>query len=89
MSREAMKLALEALYDEYSVDKAITALREALAQPAQEPMNYEDIKTFTQRCEEHQDHQQGMVSYDMLQQRLWEEIDELRAYIETKLKENT
>jgi hypothetical protein len=30
-----------------------------------------------------------MVSYDMLQQRLWEEIDELRAYIETKLKENT
>ena len=50
-------------------------------------VTYEDIKTFTQRCEEHQDHQQGMVSYDMLQQRLWEEIDELRAYIETKLKE--
>ena len=45
-------------------------------------MNYEDIKTFTQRCEEHQDHQQGMVSYDMLKDRLFGEIDELRAYIE-------
>jgi len=48
-------------------------------------MNYLDIKTFTQRCEEHQDHQTGMISYEMLQRRLWEEIDELRKYIETEL----
>ena len=45
-------------------------------------MNYEDIKTFTQRCEAHPDHQQGMVSHDMMRQRLYEEIDELREFIE-------
>ena len=45
-------------------------------------MKYEDIKDFNQRCEEHPDHQQGMVSAVMLGLRLNEEIDELRAYIE-------
>jgi hypothetical protein len=50
-------------------------------------MKYEDIKDFYQRCEEHPDHQSGMISNSMIQQRLHEEIDELREYIETKLKE--
>jgi len=47
-------------------------------------MKYEDIKDFTQRCEEHPAHQTGMVSYQMIQDRLSEEIDELRAYIEQR-----
>jgi hypothetical protein len=45
-------------------------------------MKYEDIKDFYQRCEEHPDHQSGMISNSMIQQRLHEEIDELREYIE-------
>ena len=47
-------------------------------------MKYENIKDFSQRCEEHPDHQTGMISERMIQDRLSEEIDELRAYIETK-----
>jgi hypothetical protein len=47
-------------------------------------MRYEDIKDFQQRCEEHQDHQSGMITSQMLEDRLQEEIDELRAYIEAK-----
>jgi hypothetical protein len=47
-------------------------------------MKYEDIKDFNQRCEEHPDHQTGMISERMIQARLSEEIDELRAYIEAK-----
>jgi hypothetical protein len=47
-------------------------------------MKYEDIKEFTQRCEEHPDHQSGMISHGMIQQRLSEEIDELREYIEQR-----
>jgi len=50
-------------------------------------MKYEDIKYFSQRCEEHPDHQSGMISHSMIQQRLHEEIDELREYIEQQLKE--
>jgi hypothetical protein len=42
---------------------------------------YADIKTFSERCETHPDHQQGMVTEQMLRDRLYEEIDELRAYI--------
>jgi len=49
-------------------------------------MKYEDIKDFQQRCEEHQDHQSGMITTQMLEDRLQEEIDELRAYIEKELK---
>ena len=45
-------------------------------------MKYEDIKDFYQRCEEHPDHQNGMISNSMIQERLNEEIDELRQYIE-------
>jgi len=37
------------------------------------------IKTWNQRCEEHPDHQMGMVSHGMIQARMQEEIDDLRA----------
>jgi hypothetical protein len=47
-------------------------------------MKYEDIKYFNERCEEHPDHQNGMISYRMIEQRLEEEIDELREYIEQR-----
>jgi uncharacterized protein YecT (DUF1311 family) len=47
-------------------------------------MKYEDIKDFHQRCEEHPDHQSGMISNSMIQERLHEEVDELREYIEQR-----
>ena len=47
-------------------------------------MEYKDIKEFNERCEEHPDHQTGMISERMIQQRLSEEIDELREYIEQR-----
>lgn len=47
-------------------------------------MKYKDIKMFKQRCEEHPDHQTGMITYSMIEQRLHEEIDELREYIEQR-----
>jgi hypothetical protein len=47
-------------------------------------MKYKDIKDFNQRCEQHPSHQNGMVSYQMIQDRLSEEIDELREYIEQR-----
>ena len=52
MTQEALKLALEALDDKvinkYKVVKAITAIKEALAQPEQEPkIIYDD---FCERC---------------------------------------
>ena len=50
-------------------------------------MKYEDIKDFNTRCEEHPDHQTGMVTNAMIQQRLYEEIDELRDYIEQAEKQ--
>jgi hypothetical protein len=37
------------------------------------------IKTWNERCQEHPDHQTGMVSNTMIQARMEEEIDELRA----------
>lgn len=62
---------------------------QAPPQPKQDKhMKYEDIKDFYQRCEEHPDHQSEMISHSMIQQRLHEEIDELRKYIEQQLKEN-
>ena len=45
-------------------------------------MKYKDIKYFSERCETHPDHQDGMISEQMLKHRLHEEIDELRCYIE-------
>jgi hypothetical protein len=50
-------------------------------------MRYEDIKDFSQRCEEHPDHQSGMITNAMIQMRLMEEIDELRNYIEQTEKQ--
>lgn len=43
------------------------------------------IKTWQERCEEHPDHN-GIVSDGMIQARMQEEIDELRAAIETRSK---
>lgn len=42
------------------------------------------IKTWYERCEEHPDHQHGMVSKSMIQARMQEEIDELRQALETE-----
>lgn len=47
-------------------------------------MRYENIKGFNTRCKEHPDHQFGMISDEMLKDRLFEEIDELRAFIEQR-----
>jgi hypothetical protein len=47
-------------------------------------MKYKDIKDFYERCEEHPDHQTGMISYSMIERRLREEIEELRQYIEQR-----
>lgn len=38
-----------------------------------------DIPTWTERCEVHSDHQSGMVTNAMIQMRMQEEIDDLRA----------
>jgi|DEB19_MinimDraft_3_1074340.scaffolds.fasta_scaffold08933_2 hypothetical protein len=40
------------------------------------------IKTWVERCDEHPDHQSGMVSNGMIQARMQEEIDDLREEIE-------
>ena len=40
------------------------------------------IKTWVERCDEHPDHQSGLVSNGMIQARMQEEIDDLRAEIE-------
>ena len=45
-------------------------------------MNYRDIKDFNERCNSHPDHQKGMITGHMLKERLHEEVEELRAYIE-------
>ena len=52
-------------------------------------MKYTDIKTFSERCEEHPDHQSGMVTEWDLQRRLHEEIAELRKYIERLITTDT
>lgn len=38
-----------------------------------------DIKTWIERCEEHPDHQSGMISDGMIRARMCEEIADLRA----------
>ena len=42
------------------------------------------IKTWSERCEEHPDHQHGMISKSMIQARMQEEIDELRQALKTE-----
>ena len=38
-----------------------------------------DIKTWIKRCDEHPDHQSGMISDGMIRARMCEEIEDLRA----------
>lgn len=47
-------------------------------------MKYEDIQPYSERCEKHE----GIVTSQMCLEMLMNEIDELREYIETNLKEN-
>ena len=42
------------------------------------------IKTWSERCEEHPDHQTGMITERMIQERMQEEIDELRQALEAE-----
>ena len=42
------------------------------------------IKTWSERCEEHPDHQERIITERMIQERMQEEIDELRQALETK-----
>ena len=44
------------------------------------------IKTWSERCEEHPDHQERIISERMIQARMQEEIDELRRALETEQK---
>ena len=81
--RELMQQALEALEEGLTSKqwrKLIAALRKRLAQLEQEPC-VKTIRTWQQRCEEHPDHN-GIVTDGMIQARMQEEIDELRAAIE-------
>ena len=71
----------------YEIVYDLSIQSDDLSIKSKEHMKYEDIKDFYQRCEEHPDHQSGMISNSMIQQRLHEEIDELREYIEQALKE--
>jgi len=41
-----------------------------------------EIKTWQDRCEEHPDHQSGMVTHGMIKARMQEEIDDLRNQCE-------
>lgn len=40
------------------------------------------VKTWSERCKEHPDHASGMVTESMIQARMQEEIDELRAALD-------
>jgi tRNA C32,U32 (ribose-2'-O)-methylase TrmJ len=42
------------------------------------------IKTWSERCEEHSDHQERIITERMIQERMQEEIDELRQALETE-----
>jgi len=41
-----------------------------------------EIKTWQQRCDEHPDHESGMISNQMIMDRMQEEIDELRQALQ-------
>ena len=49
-------------------------------------MNYEDIKTYNERCESHPDHQGRIITNQMVTKLLLDEIEELRQYIEETYK---
>ena len=92
MSREDIEEAIEVLEDasaemltetgdeNYYVE-AIAILRQALSGEA-----VKHIKTWNERCEEHPDHQERIISERMIQERMQEEIDELRQALETEQK---
>jgi hypothetical protein len=42
------------------------------------------ILTWRERCATHADHQSGMITNEMIRQRMQEEIDELRMALETQ-----
>lgn len=44
------------------------------------------IKTWQERCEEHPDHE-GIVTEQMIRDRMQEEIDELRQAIQAQIRE--
>ena len=71
------------VYPHKVATEAAAPLRERLAQPEQE-LVMKRIKTWSERCEEHPDHQQGMISEGMIRARMQEEIDELRQALETE-----
>ena len=84
MDREAIEEAIEVLEDasaemlmetgdENYYSEAIAVLRQALSGEA-----VKHIKTWNERCEEHPDHQERIISERMIQERMQEEIDELR-----------
>jgi hypothetical protein len=95
MTKEALKLALEALESALSDDqpyivkcgKAITAVKEALAQPAQEPVAYmspnedefctvEDAGTYIPKT--------WLALYTTPQQRPWVGLTEIDVLAESK-----
>lgn len=47
-----------------------------------------EIKTWVERCNDHPDHQTGMVSNDMIRARMGEEIADLRIEVERLRAEN-
>ena len=84
MSREAMQMALDMLneiaddvYCDQKLEEVITVLRQALSREA-----VKHIKTWSERCEEHPDHQERIITERMIQERMQEEIDELRQALE-------
>ena len=79
IERKKLEQVLEALYDEESVDKAIAAIKEALAQPEQEPV--EDVVAY---------HSDGTRTVRIAPKRPWvgltdEEIVELHYEIKVRL----
>jgi hypothetical protein len=65
--------------------EAIAVLRQALVdandtsqERVDETAKRKHIKTWNERCEEHPDHQERIISERMIQARMQEEIDELR-----------
>ena len=49
-------------------------------------MNYEGIKTHSERCESHPDHQWGRITNQTITNLLLDEIAQLRDYIEAQIK---
>ena len=99
MSREAMQMALDMLneiaddvYCDQKLEEVITVLRQALVDAddtsqkrVDETAKHKHIKTWSERCEEHPDHQERIITERMIQARMQEEIDELRQALETDL----